>query len=54
MQVVHSLPPAVDLFLETIAGCLEEGALILTIRPVEIAGKDARKEFSHYEPPKPL
>ena len=42
-----------DLLFEQIYGCLEEGAVLLTIRPLEIAGKRVESDFIGYEPNKP-
>ena len=45
--------PPVDLLFEQIYGCLEGGAVLLTIRPLEIAGKRVEPDFIGYEPNKP-
>ena len=44
---------SVDLLLEKIYGCLKTGAVMLTIRPLEIAGKDVSGAFLRYEPNPP-
>lgn len=45
-----SLP--VDLLFEHIYGCLEHGAVLLTIHPLEIDGKIVKDSFLSYEPNK--
>ena len=44
---------SVDLLFEHIYGCLEQDAVLLTVHPLEIAGKNVRDSFLSYEPNKP-
>ena len=52
MIVHHDDLFAVDLFLEQIGGCLEDGAVLVSIRPLKISGKEVANDFIQFEPSK--
>ena len=43
---------SVHLFLESISGCLMEGAVLVCIHPLVIGGKRVEEKFLDYEPMK--
>ena len=45
-------PKIVDLFLDNIIECLGKDAILLTLTPVNIGGKNVEEQFSEYVPRK--